>query len=173
MLIIKASCGMHSSGKDWATKFGAIMAKEGWTISNRLRVALFPSKYASDSWVIGRDPFRMLYLGLWSPQMQVPSCWSHVCVATCPSHPLVRQQVPNKGIKKLSACLPTGLRFSISGVISSWAVLLDSTRQIDCAACPKQGDSPFSEPSQQIWKPKSGRAKTTFFVVFEDFQRRS
>ena len=49
MLIIKALCGMHSSGKDWATKFGAIMAKEGWTISNRLRVALFPSKYASDS----------------------------------------------------------------------------------------------------------------------------
>ena len=36
-----------------------------------------------------------------------------------PLHPLVRRQVPNEGIKKLSACLPTGLRFSISGVTFS------------------------------------------------------
>ena len=33
MLIIKALRGIHSSGKDWATKFGAIMAKEGCKIS--------------------------------------------------------------------------------------------------------------------------------------------
>ena len=35
------------------------------------------------------------------------------------SIPLVRRQVPNEGIKKLSTYLPTGLRFSISGVIFS------------------------------------------------------
>ena len=90
-------------------------------ITIRLRVALFPSECASDSWVIGRVPYWMLHLGLWSPRRQVPSCWSHVCVATCPLCPLVRWQVPNGGIKKLSACLPTVLRFSISGVTPSWA----------------------------------------------------
>ena len=76
----------------------------------------------SDSWVIGRVPCWMHYLGLWSPWRQVPSCWSHIYVATCPAYPLVRRQVPNEGIKKLSTYLPTGLRFLISGVISSRAI---------------------------------------------------
>ena len=86
-----------------------------------LRVALFPSECASDSWVIGRVPYWMLHLGLWSPRRQVPPYWSHIYVATCPLYPLVRRQGPNGGIKKSSACLPTGLRFSISGVTFSWA----------------------------------------------------
>ena len=41
MLIIKALHGIHSSGKDWATKFGAIMAKEGWKISKADPCALW------------------------------------------------------------------------------------------------------------------------------------
>ena len=33
MLVIKALHGLHESGKNWATKFGAIMKEEGWEIS--------------------------------------------------------------------------------------------------------------------------------------------
>ena len=33
MLIIKALCGIPESGKNWATKFGAIMREEGWEVS--------------------------------------------------------------------------------------------------------------------------------------------
>ena len=66
-------------------------------------------------------PYWILCLGLWSPRRQVPPCWLHICVATCPLHPLVRRQVSNEGIKKSSTYLPTGLRFLISGVIFSWA----------------------------------------------------
>ena len=93
-----------------------------YCITIRLRVALFPSEHASDSWVIGRVPYWILYLGLWSPRRRVPSYWSYIYVATRPLHPLVRRQVPNEGIKKLSAHLPTGSRFSISGVTFSWAI---------------------------------------------------
>ena len=93
-----------------------------YCITIRLRVALFPSEYASDSWVIGRVPYWILYLRLWSPRRRVPSYWSHIYVATRPLYPLVRRQAPNEGIKKLSTYLPTGLRFSTSGVIFSWAI---------------------------------------------------
>ena len=33
VLVIKALCGHLESGKNWATKFGAIKKKEGWEIS--------------------------------------------------------------------------------------------------------------------------------------------
>ena len=92
-----------------------------YCITIRLRVTLFPSEHASDSWVMGRVPYWILCLGLWSPRRRVPSYWSYIYVATRPLYPLVRRQVPNEGIKKLSTCLPTGLRFSISGVTFSWA----------------------------------------------------